>query len=209
MAETTARHKIDWEAMEPDWRAGIKTKKQLSEEYGVSRAAIDKHWHAADIERDLTAKIKALAETKVTRATVTRSVTPETKVTEREVVEANAKLQSDIILAHRSDIPRKRELVEKLFGELEGQTDGKDLLEQLSTALRHNDMKRLATFAEKITSLPSRIKGASDLISAYKTLIMMERQVFGIAETGSGADDPLAAFFNEVAKRIKPLVSSE
>jgi hypothetical protein len=47
--------KIDWEEMEPDWRAGIISKKQLSKQYGVSRAAIDKHWAKLGIERDLAA----------------------------------------------------------------------------------------------------------------------------------------------------------
>lgn len=57
MRSSMAKNAIDWDAMEPDWRAGIKSKKELSEEHGVSRAAIDKHLAELGIERDLTAKI--------------------------------------------------------------------------------------------------------------------------------------------------------
>jgi len=189
----TSKHKVDWDAQEPDWRAGIKSKKQLSEEYGVSRAAIDKHWQAAGIERDLTAKIEAAAKARVTRATVTR----DTKVTEREVVEANATLQADIIIAHRTDIPRKRELVAKLFAEIEGLTDGKDLVEQMTLALGQGDMEALAKVAQKVGSLPQRIKGVSDLVGAFKTLIGMEREAFGIS-VGSTPGEELT----EIVRRI-------
>jgi len=179
-------HKIDWDAMEPDWRAGVKTKKQLSEEYGVSRAAIDKHWAAAGIERDLTAKIVAAAKSKVTRATVTREVTPDTKVTEKEVVEANAQLQANIILSHRVDIPRKRTLCAKLYSEIEGLTDGPELLEQLTLALQQGDQNALAEVARKVASLPGRIKGFAELTGAYKSLIALERQAFSL-DDGAGA----------------------
>lgn len=55
------RSAVDWDAIEPDWRAGIKTKKQMAEEYGVSRAAMDKHFNKVGVERDLTARIQAKA----------------------------------------------------------------------------------------------------------------------------------------------------
>jgi len=52
---------VDWEAMRPDWMAGIKSVLQLSEEHEVSRAAIIKHWGKQGVERDLAGKIKAKA----------------------------------------------------------------------------------------------------------------------------------------------------
>jgi hypothetical protein len=49
---------IDWELIEKDWRAGIKTKLQMSQEYAVSRAAMDKHFDKRGITRDLKEKIR-------------------------------------------------------------------------------------------------------------------------------------------------------
>lgn len=40
------RKSVDWEAMEPHWKAGIVSVLQLSKEYGVSRAAIIKGFDA-------------------------------------------------------------------------------------------------------------------------------------------------------------------
>lgn len=174
------RQRFDWEAMESDWRAGIKSKKQLAEEYGVSRAAIDKHWAAAGIERDLSDRIRAAARAKVTRASVTPKVTHRAKVTEQDIVEAESELQSRMHLSHRKDITQKRELVAKLFAELEGITDGADLIEQLTLALAQADQEKLANIALKVASLPGRIKGVSDLVGAYKALIALERQAFNM-----------------------------
>ena len=86
-------------AIKPDWRAGVKSKQQLSSEYGVSRAAKDKHFDKAQIKRDLTKKIQDQAEALVTASAVTGQVTAQNKVTENPIVEANANVQAVIRLA--------------------------------------------------------------------------------------------------------------
>jgi len=53
---------IDWDDMYPHWCAGIITLSNLSRQYGVSRPAIEKHWDKLGVPRDLTAKIKAKAD---------------------------------------------------------------------------------------------------------------------------------------------------
>jgi hypothetical protein len=198
--------RIDWEAIEPDWRAGVKTKKQMSVEYSVSRAAMDKHFSNIGVERDLTAQIKAKADAIVTRSQVTREVTPLSKVTVQEIIEVNAKIQSDIILAHRTDIPKKRELVAKLFAEVEALTDGGDIVEQMTLALGGGDMEQLADAARKVVSLPSRVKCAVDLMNGYKTVVGMERQAFGVDKELHNDKDPLAQILDAVAARRNPLV---
>ena len=42
---------VDWVLVETDWLEGIKSKQQMSIEYGVSRAGIDKHFAKLCIER--------------------------------------------------------------------------------------------------------------------------------------------------------------
>ena len=84
---------------------------QLSRDYGVSRAGIIKHWDKEGVERDLLAKIQARAEALVTHDAVTPKVTPEQRVTERNVVEANAQVVADTILRHRADVKRAIDVV--------------------------------------------------------------------------------------------------
>ena len=188
---------VDWESIERDFRAGVKTLRAIASEHAVSHQAIDKRAKKEGWPRDLSAKIAAERQKQVDRAAVDK---PVDKIAEKEVVDANATLQADIILAHRVDIPRKRSLVAKLFSEVESHTDGGDLLEQLALALRQGDQDKLADMARRVASLPQRIKGVSELITAYKSLIGLERQAFGIDSDAAMGDKVTLTISREDAR---------
>ena len=188
---------VDWESIERDFRAGVKTLRAIASEHAVSHQAIDKRAKKEGWPRDLSAKIAAERQKQVDRAAVDK---PVDKIAEKEVVDANATLQADIILAHRVDIPRKRALVAKLFAEIEAQTDGGDLLEQLTLALRQGDHDKLADMARRVASLPQRIKGVAELITAYKSLIGLERQAFGIDSDAAMGDKVTLTISREDAR---------
>lgn len=175
------RKEIDWDLIERDWRAGIKTKQQMSAEHGVSRQAMDKRFKKLGIDRTLADKIRNKAAAIVERAIVTAA--PLDQATEREIVDANAALQSEIILSHRKDIQRTRRMAMKLMDELEAQTDNAELMEQLRDALYDPEdkgmQKRLEAF-DKLMSLSSRAGTMRTLAETMRTLIGMERQAFGL-----------------------------
>lgn len=191
----------DWDAIEPEWRAGVRSVLQIAKWYGettgdsISHTAINKHFKKLGIPRDLSGKVRAKADALVSAAMVSTSISTET---ESEIVNANAKIQSDIILAHRTCIPKQSELVSKLFAEIEALTDNKDIVEQMVIALHSGDMAKLGKVAQKVGTLPSRIKGVSDLVNAYRTLVGMERQAFGIDK---GYREEVEAI-TEVVRRI-------
>ncbi len=189
------KKQIDWDLIERDWRAGIKTKSQMSAEHGVSRQAIDKHFEKRGITRNLADQIRDKAASMVARAIV--EAAPLSPATEREIVDANATMQSEIILAHRADIRRTRRIAMKLMDELEIQTDNAELLEQLRDALDDPEnkgmQKRLEAF-DKLMSLGSRAGTMRTLAETMRTLIGMERQAFGLDDKdeekgGGGIDD--------------------
>ncbi|NIA00763.1 hypothetical protein, partial [Massilia sp. CCM 8734] len=150
---------IDWDLVEKDWRAGIKTKQQMAVEHGVSRAAMDKRFAKLNIGRHLGVKIRAKATSLVEQSVVPATAEPLSPAREREIVEVNAAMQSQIILSHRSDIQRTRRLSMQLLEELEVQTDHADLFRDLAAILCQPDdkgvNKRLELF-EKVMSLNSR-----------------------------------------------------
>ena len=173
--------------IEGDYRAGLKTLRQIAREHGITHTAVAKRAARDGWVRDLSAKIKARADNLVSKQAVSSLVS---KSDEKTLVEANAALVAGIQISHRQDIPRKRELVAKLFAEIEAQTDGGDLIEELIEALRSGDQVLQAGVVRKLTSLPQRIKGVAELVSAYKSLIALERQAYGLDE--AGATDPTA-----------------
>ena len=182
---------VDWDAIEPQWRAGIKTKLQISEEFGVSRAAMDKHFAKLGIDRDLTEKIRAKAEALVTQAQVTREVTAESIATEREIVDANANAQADAVLGQRRDVSRSRGVVQKLFAELETQLDcAEDFakLGELMASPDDNGADKLNELYRKVMSLPSRVDSAKKLADALRVLIELERKVLRIKDDSSLED---------------------
>ena len=192
---------VDWDAIEPQWRAGIKTKLQMSEEFGVSRAAMDKHFAKLGIDRDLTEKIRAKAEALVTQAQVTREVTAESVATERDIVDANATMQADAVLGQRKDISRSRGVVKKLFAELETQLDcAEDFakLGELMASPDDNGADKLNELYRKVMSLPSRVDSAKKLADALRVLIELERKVLRIKDD-TGLEDAAKKFGDGVA----------
>ena len=186
---------MDWDAIENDYRAGIKTLRQIAEEQGITHGAINKRAKRDGWERDLSAKIKAKAAALVSRDAVSKEVSSAALVTERAVVEANAELQAGIIRAHRTDITRYRALCQTMLGQLEAESDTPELFKQIGVLLADPDEKGVDKLSEayhKAISLPSRIDGVKKLAEALKVLIGLERQAFGIDDR-AGVDDKPAS----------------
>jgi hypothetical protein len=176
---------IDWGMVEVEYRANIKSLKAIGAEYGVSDAGIVKHAKKHGWSRDLGAKIRAKADAKVSAAAVSAEVSALTRANESQIVEANATLQSNIILAHRSDIQRARRVSMALLDELEHQVGNVGLYERLGELLAQPDEngqdKRTELF-RKAMSLSSRTGTMKGLADSLRTLIALERQAFGIDE---------------------------
>lgn len=194
------RKRVDWEIIEPHYRAGVRSLKDIGEEFDVSDAAIIKHARKHGWERNLKDRIRARAQAKVIAASVSELVSEEKKLTQDTRVDVESEVQSRITLKHRKDIPQKSELVSKLFAEISGMTDGADLFKTLEEALASGDEEGMAKVVRKVASLPQRIKGTTDLMNAYKTLIGLERQAFGIDD--SSAPDSDGGYIIVPAKRV-------
>lgn len=205
---------VDWLAIEPHWRAGIKTKKELAEDFGVSRAAMDKHFAKLGIERDLLPKIQAKAQEMIEQERlqqVTQEVTQERlKATEPDIVRAGAELHAVTIRRHSAGIARAWRIVDMLMQELEHQTDNIDLYEQLGELMYSPDDKgvdKLNEVYRKAMSLPSRSSTVKTLLEALKTAIGLEREALGITDRTPGSDDdPLSRIIKAVqGTGLKPV----
>jgi hypothetical protein len=183
---------IDWEALEFQYRAGIRSLRDIGGEFDVSDAAIIKRAKRDGWTRDLKAKIQAKAEAKVSAAMVSAEVSAQTKITERQVVEANAEAVARVRIAHRGDIHRARGLTVTLLAELEAQTGSLEALENLGDMLRAEDEKgvdRMNDLYRKVISTPSRIDSLKKVSETLKNLIGLEREAYGMA---TASDSPEA-----------------
>ena len=191
-----APKKVDYERIEPGWRAGILSPRQLAAQYTeetgepCSHAAINNHFKRQNIPRDLSAKIRAKTEAMVSAAIVTANVPKLDSVTEKAIVEGNASHIAGVRLAHRRDIQRARGITMSLFAELELQAGPENvaLLAQLGELLAsgEGDLPKITDAYQRITSLPSRAKIMKDLGEALRVVVQLERQALGL----DSADEP-------------------
>lgn len=193
---------VDWERIEADWRAGIKSVLQIAADYeaatggSVSHTAINKHFKQLGVPRDLKAKVKAKAEALVSAAVVSGSVSTATTETTAAIIDANADVLATVMWSHRKDVGKGRTLTMKLLQELEGQCDNPDLLEQLAeilTAPEDGDSEGAARRKERMyeqfnraVSLGGRVDTMKKLADALKSLVELERKVYGINDDIKG-----------------------
>ena len=212
-----ATKKVDYARIEPGWRAGILSPRQLAVQYTeetgdpVSHAAIVNHFKKAGIDRDLAAKIRAKADAMVTQAMVTGKVTPQPAVPERQVIEDNATQIASVRISHRKDIARARSVAANLLTELELQAgpDAAAMLADLGELMRSPDDKgqdKLAEIYQKVISLPGRVKTMKDLGDSMRVLIGLEREAYGIegdddkSQSGAQRKRVILDFVDVVAK---------
>ncbi|MET3135477.1 hypothetical protein AAKU55_005787 [Oxalobacteraceae bacterium GrIS 1.11] len=198
----TAKAPPSWPKIEADYRAGIKSLRQMAAEHGISEAGIRKRSKREEWSRDLSEKIRATADALVRREAVRRDVRAAHCVPEKEIVEANAALQSSIILSHRRDIQRARGLTMSLLDELERQTDNQDLLEQLREFLYAPDDKGVDKRDElfrKVVTLGSRSTTMKTLADSLRGLIILEREAFGL---NNKDEDGKQSGVEDVIKRV-------
>lgn len=197
-----APKKVDYERLEPAWRAGLQSPAQMAAAYekdtgvSVSGHAIAKHFKKQGIARDLGAKIRQKADSMVLDAMVAGKVTATTKNRDKEIIDEGASQVAVVLLNQRTDIQRSRSLVMSLLGELEFATGNRELMDQLGELLRSEDDKgqdKRNDLYQKVISLSGRVSNVKQLSDSLKTLVGLEREAFGIDER-SGEASPQDAF---------------
>lgn len=189
----------DWDRIEADYRAGIKTLREIAGEHSLTEGAIRKRAKRDGWERDLAEKVRAKAKSLVRKEQVRNEVRKET-ATEREVIEIEAQVQARIELTHRKDITNARTLAVRLLEELEDQTLNRYLYEQLGELLNSPDEKgldRLNEMYRKVISMGGRVTNMKQLADTLKTLVELERRVYGIDQR-TGMDGGIEALLKQL-----------
>lgn len=206
-----APQKVDYARIEPDWRLGFKSPRQLASEYEantgnkVSHQSIIKHFTKLGIPRDLTAKAVAKAQSMVDIAmvdskgdtsTAVATINRETTPRDAEIIEYKALDHANTLLSHRKDITIYRNLAAKLLAEIEIETDHPESFEELAklviwdqasvdgvqTKAEVDRMVRLQMLFDRVMSNPGRVDSLKKLADTMKTLIGLERQALGLKD---------------------------
>lgn len=212
MADSKAkRPAVDWEAVEREYRAGLRSLRDIATEYGCTEGAIRKKAKAQEWERDISIKVAAKAEALVRKQEVRKEVRTEAAISEREQINASAQMMADKVIGQREDIKRARSMVQRLWELVDAELGHPDELKQLGAMLAAPDEfgnDKLNDMYFAAIGLPQQIKNAKLLADALKVLIELERKVLRLDEQKPAEVNPLADLLRAVSGNALPVVAN-
>ena len=206
------RKPIDWERVEADYCAGVKSIREIARENGVTDAGVRDKAKKAGWSRSLTDKVAAKAERLLRNEALRSQLRTEKAASDRELIEASAQAIVNVKLSHRKSIARQRDLVERLLQELEAQTGDTDLFDQLGELMRAPDDKGVDKLNEayrKVIATPQRIDSLKKLAETLKHLIYLEREAFDIVPAPTPGDNALQAIAKAIQGNTLPIVHED
>ena len=196
---------LDWERIGAEYRAGKLSLREIGRQHGCSEGAIRKRAKADGWERDLQARVDEAVRNKLVRAEVRKNAI--SAATENEVVEAAAAASVHVVLSHRKDVAKLRELEERFLDELGGE-GGEEPKKLYITQYQGKVVQEVVglTVTEKASTLQS-------LAMVRFKRIEIERKVFNIdgereRSPGEALDNILQDIMRGGSTRI-PLPSEE
>lgn len=210
--EAMKRPRVDWEAVEREYRAGVRSLKDVGDEFHVSAPAIVQRAKKYGWVRDLSTKIKQAAENKVNAKLVNAEVNIERAINDRQIVEANAAMIADKVINQRADIQRARAVVQRLWDAIATEVDAPEEFKRMGDMMRSPDQfgtDRLNDAYLYAVSLPQQVKSVKLLADALKTLIELERKVLKIdttpdpEDTAKGVGEAITKGFGEATKAFR------
>ena len=176
--DTPKRRRIDWDAVERDYRVTQMTLRELAAKHGCTHGAVAQQAKKKGWTRDLTPAVRHATNAKLVQATLDAAVNESAHELSGAVMAA-AEINSRIVMIHRKRLADLHRLVER----------AKEKLEQAGEMLV--DVREAATF----------VQAAGNLAAATTRLIDAERKAFGLDdEVKKGADtieELLMAIANE------------
>lgn len=211
---------MDWDALEPHYRAGVRALKDIGKQFGVSDAGIIKHASKEGWTRNLKPRIKARADALVSANAVSAVVSAKKartkKEAEKQVIEVEATVQSRIRLAHRTDIGRARTLGMHLLAEVEAQSFRPEVLKEIDQLLAGiakgktlddlpEDRQKaaralLSDGLAKAMALGPRTATFKALVDSLTRLVGLEREAYGINED-TDLEDPVTKLLHSLKAR--------
>lgn len=193
----------DWVQGRAMFEAGVMSLAQIAKVLGCTAAAVSMRASRDGWTRDPLGVAK-LADERAARLAAS------TKAERDRVIAITASMQSQVLVGHRKDIARARQVVSILLDELSGVSDpaSADALDHLGDLLAAPDengkLDALAKVYRRVISMPERIAGINALSTALRTLIMLERQAFNIE--GALVDPDATKAPDEVVKGLDKIM---
>lgn len=203
-----AKVKADWEAIERDYRTGRFTLRELGEKYGVLYTTIAGRAKRGQWKQDLADAVRSATSAALIADLVEQGVDKSV-----QVVQVAAEINKQVILQHRSDITKTREVALSLLNELRVLTVNSDELERLLEMAQSEDMteeqvEEMRANFRKLMSLGGRTGSLQKLADTMTKLQALERKAFDLdAPKEEQKGDPMSelmGFLQGGAAKLRP-----
>lgn len=195
------RHKVDWEAVERDYRTGHFTLRELEAKHGVSYAQISRKSKEHAWTKDLREVIKQATDAALLRETVTEA---QKDVTETVLVAAE--MNTRVIRAHRKDLSDARAVAAGMLAELQHCTpaDQDAMVKVLAgEGAEPADLAAARARVQRALSLGVRISCIKQLSDTFDKLQVAERRAFGLDDKTERQPSSLADMATDELKRMR------
>lgn len=207
-ASEANKQPVDWELIEKDYRAGLKSLRTIAEERGVTEGAVRKRAKRDQWTRDLEKKIQERAKEKVRKAAVRKEGTQLKPETERETVDQYSDVVASVDMIQREDLKLGIDNTRGQMQELAALSDpsfrdslvwlGEQYDESGPTANGGWKVDKANELYRYIISLAGRVKLGKDIAGAYGIYAPFQRKVFGL-----DAEKKSTGEFEEMLRRVQ------
>jgi hypothetical protein len=186
------RRKVDWEAVERDYRASQLTLRELGEKHGADPAAISRMAKKHGWSRDLMPAVRKATELGLIKATVERingEVNKEVKDSQQQIVDSvliAAEVNTQVILGHRKGLNRLNRIKEALLDQIEQAAQLMPELAEVIEMVRQpddNGVDKANDALRKAMSRSSLVDDLKKLAEIDERVRKGEREAFNIGGT--------------------------
>lgn len=206
------RRRVDWDAVERDYRATQMTLRELGEKHGADSGAISRQAQKHGWSRDLTPAVRQATNAALIEATISSQIS-DSQQNLSSTVQAVAHQNTQIILGHRTGLQRITKIKETLLGHIEQAAIHLPDLADVIEMVRNPDENGV----DKANDALRKVLGRTALVDDLKKLAEVdervrkgEREAFGITSLGEDdkPKDPLADFIAALSARGSRLPTS-
>jgi predicted transcriptional regulator len=186
---------VDWEAVEPLFRAGVRSIREIAKQFCITESAIRQHAKKYGWTRELSDRVRKEVREKLLRSEAAQNAA---QVSDAQVVEAASLAGFQVVQSHRTDINRLRQLAADMITDL---TECREKYDKIEEAICE-DTKDDVTLARrsmmrKAVSLHSRSGILLNLSTAISKMVTLERIAWNLNDTAP-SENPLEAILGLV-----------
>lgn len=171
-APTSKKLRIDWDAVERDYRTGRFTNRELAVKHEVSHTAISKRAKDGEWVQDLSDHIRQATNAKLTQALVSSEVSSEFRKVST-AIDLAAEVNAQIVSKHRAGLCRITAIKDKLLDQIEQAVVLMPELAEVIDMVRSEDERG----ADKANDALRKAMARSGLVDDLKKLSEIDERV--------------------------------